>query len=86
VMLNPQPIPPGKAAVGPAKTNPGSEVMLNPQPIPPGKAAVAPVKANTGDKAIIFVGGKTAKTKTMPKARAGSPMYPPGPPVKQNAG
>jgi hypothetical protein len=69
VMLNTQPIPPGKAAAGPTGANGGSKVMLNTQPIPPGKAATG-APTNGSEKSIIFVGGKgpAAKTKAAPKA------------------
>jgi hypothetical protein len=81
VMLNPQPIPPGKAATGPVKTNPGSQVMLNPQPIPPGKAATGPEKTNPGSQVMLnpqpIPPGKAAvapaKLKTMSKAKTASP-------------
>jgi hypothetical protein len=53
VMLNPQPIPPGKAAAGPSAANGASKVMLNPQPIPPGKAAAGPSAANGASKVML---------------------------------
>jgi hypothetical protein len=63
VMLNPQPIPPGKSPTAPVNASGGSKVMLNPQPIPPGKSPTT----TGGDKAIIFVGGKSSKPKAAPK-------------------
>jgi hypothetical protein len=52
VMLNPQPIPPGKTAT-PVNATGGSKVMLNTQPIPPGKSTTGPVNASGGSKVML---------------------------------